>query len=928
LWKSRISIRNPQLNMPDWIQEIGRRLASLKLAPEREAEIVDELSQDLDDCYAELLAGGATEDEAYRETLAELSGRETLRRELRRVERRASEESIFRAEGRRTMFANFWHDLRFGARALRKTPGFTATALATLALCIGANLTIFAVVDAVLLRPLPFPEADRLTLVYNTYPKAGVMNDGSSLTNYYERRGRIEAFSGLALYREGGAVIGEAGSTERESVMQVTPEFFSTLEVGPVLGRAFNEEEMNYRADGVAILTDAYWRRQFTADPNVIGREMRADGVRKKVIGVLPPDFRFLSSQARLYFPLSSSLEERAPDRRHSGGGDTIMIGRLKPGATLAAAQSEIDAHNSLADRDNPEARMIAEAGFRSMVVPLRAHHVAAIRPTLLLVQAGVLCLLLIGGVNLVNLLLIRASGRARELAIRQSLGAERRHVISQVMTETVLLTLVGGLFGLIVVAGGIRILGALGADQLPLGAQIAFDGRLALSALIASVALGVVIGLPIAAFAIRSRLADALQSETRGGAASRAAQRLRHSFIVAQIALALVLLTSAGMLGLSLKRVMAVSPGFRPERVLSGRLSLPQRSYPNTAARVAFAERLTEEIRSQPGVSAAGVGARLPFGGYDGKSAFTPEGYVPRPGESPRGHYLYGVGGDYFSALGVPLREGRLLEGADLRRADRVCVVDEDFARRYWPQGGAVGRRLFQGLRPEPGAEAFTVVGVVGAVKQTGLTDEQGQGAVYLPYSNYFDDTLFVVVRLGAAAESFTAGGTPELFGKTLQNIVRKIDPELPLNDLRSMDARIADSLVARRSSALLIGLFAAVALLLTAVGAYGVLSYAVAQRNREIGIRMALGAEPRQIGGQFLALGLRLLTSGAALGVAGAWMAGKAMQGILYNMPALSLAPLAAALGVLSAVSLAACMLPARRAAKVDPLAALRGE
>jgi predicted permease len=827
------------------------------------------------------------------------------------------------------MFANFWQDLRFGARTLRKTPGFTATALATLALCIGANLTIFAVVDAVLLRPLPFPEADRVMLVYNTYPKAGVMNDGASFTNYYERRGRIAAFSKLASFREGASVIGEAGSTEREPIMQVTPEFFSTLGVGPALGRAFSEEEMNYEADGVAILTDAYWRSRLNGDPGVIGREIRVDGVRKKVVGVLPPGFRYLSSKAQLYFPLSSDLRQRAPDRRYSGN-SVHMIARLSPGVSPAGAQAEIDAHNATVELEHPhpQGKMIADAGFRSVVVPLRDHHVAAVRPMLLLVQTGVLCLLLIGMVNLVNLLLIRASGRTKELAIRQSLGAGRRHVVGQVITETVLLTLLGGLFGLAVSAGCVRLLGAFGADQLPLGAQIAFDGRLALSALIGSVALGFLIGLPISAFNLRSGLAEAMQSETRGGTAGRAAQRLRHGFIVAQIALALVLLTGAGLLGLSLKRVMALSPGFRPERVLSGQLSLPWKTYSNSSARVALAERLTEEIRRQPGVSAAGVVSKLPFAGGNIKSSFTPKGYVPQPGGSARGHYLYGVGGDYFSALGVPLREGRLLEGGDLRRADRVCVVDEDFARRYWPKGGAVGQQLFQDIVQLSDAEAYTVVGVVGAVKQAGLTEEQGQGAVYFPYNNRSDGKLFVVVRIGAAAESTAAGGGFESFGRTLQGLVRTIDPELPLSDLRSMDDRITDSLIVRRSSALLVGIFATVALLLTAVGAYGVLSYAVAQRRREIGIRMAMGAEPRQIGGQFLALGLRLLACGAALGIFGAWIAGRAMQNILFDTPALSLAPLAAALAVLSAVSLAACWLPARRAARVDPLVALRSE
>jgi predicted permease len=905
--------------MPDWKQEISGRLANLNLEAAREAAIIEELSQHLDDCYEELSSSGATAAEAYRETLSQLSESELLARELRRVEREVKQEPIMIGINRRgNMIADLWQDLRFGAHLLMKNPGFTLIAVITLALCTGANLTIFAVVDSVLLRLLPFPEADRLVTVFNTYPKAGVERDGCSITNYYERRGNIAAFSDLAACREGTAVIGEAGSTQREHVMQVSPDFFATLGVNLLMGRAFTDEETTYQTDSVAILTDAYWRQHFNADLNVIGREIRVDGFQRKVIGVLPPGFRYLSSKARLYFPLASNVRDRAPDRRHWGS-STEMIARLKPGITLTEAQSQIDAHNDAMEKDDPEAKMMAEAGFHSLVVGLHADHVASIRPTLLLMQAGVLFLLLIGGVNLVNLLLIHASSRTKEFAIRQSLGASRGRMVSQVMTENVLLTLVGGLFGLVVAAGGIKLLAALGADQLPLGARITFDGRLALAALAGAVLIGVVIGLPVAAYNLRPQLGIALQSETRGGTTSRAAQRLRHGFIVAQIALAFVLLTGAGLLGLSLKRVMAVSPGFRPESTLSGQILLPWKNYSSTAARIAFIEELMERIGSQPGVSAAGIITNVPLSGINIKSAISPKGYVRLPGESLRGHYSYGVAGDYFAALNIPLREGRYLEGADLRREQRVCLVDEDFARRYWPQGNAIGQSLFQGGQERPDAEAFTIVGVVGAVKQAELTENQAQGAVYFPYSHRPDGNIFVAVRTGVL---------PEALAPTLQNVVRGIDPEIPVNDLRSMGTRISDSLVARRSSALLIGLFAGVALLLTAIGTYGVLSYAVAQRRREIGIRMALGAQPWQIGSQFLGLGLRLLAVGTILGIAGAWMAGRAMQSILFNVPALQLAILVGTAAIIGVVALVACWLPARRAARVDPQVALRSE
>jgi putative ABC transport system permease protein len=810
---------------------------------------------------------------------------------------------------------------RFALRQLRKAPAFTVTALATVAICLGANLAIFGVIDSVLLRPLPFPKADKLVTIFNIYPNAGVERDGSSLTNYYERRGNIPAFSSLSIFRDSTEVVGETGSTQQEEVMRITPEFFTTLDVGPVMGRSFNEAETitPVENNGVAILTDAYWHQRLNSDPNVLGREIRVNGVPRKIVGVLPPDFRFLSSEARLFLPLTSRLEQRTLKQRHSGGGGTHMIARLKQGATITEAQSQIDAHNAAVEKDNPEAKMMAEAGFRSLVLPLHADHVRSIRPTLLLMQGGVFFLLLIGAVNLVNLLLIRASGRAKEMAIRQSMGAGRRHVVNQVMVETVLLTVVGGLLGLVVGAWGIRLFEVLGADRLPLGAHIAFDGWLASIGLAGAILLGVVIAVPIAWFNLSTHLANALQSESRTGTVSRVAQRLRHGFIVAQIALAFVLLAGAALLGLSLKKVMAVSPGFRADHVITGQFTLPWTNYPpGSSERVAFLDRLLEAIGQQPGVATAGTITNVPLSGDNGKTAVTSKGYVPRPGESLHGHYSYGITGDYFSALGIPLREGRFLTSADSHRSERVCVVDEGFARRYWPKGGALGQRVFQGSDSDD-AKLFTIVGIVGAVKQSELTEPQGQGAVYLPFLYRDNANIFVAMRTSQR---------PEAFADSLRKLVRATDPDLAVDDLRSMDARIAESLTTRRSPAMLAGIFAGVALLLAAIGTYGVLSYAVAQRRREIGIRMALGAQTKQIGVQFLSLGLRLLAAGTILGLIGAWLAGRAMQSVLFEVPTLHVATLLGTALVMTAVSLVACLIPARRATKVDPMIALRAE
>jgi predicted permease len=808
-------------------------------------------------------------------------------------------------------------DLKLALRQLRKSPAFTLTALATVAICLGANLAIFAVIDSVLLRPLPFPQSDRLVTIFNTYPKAGVENDGSSITNYYERRGNIPAFESLSMYMERAETVGDPGSMQQEEIVRISPEFFTTLGVSPAIGRNFTDEETDPQKN-VIILTDAFWRQNFNSDPNVLGRDTRINGIPRKIVGVLPPGFRFLSSEARVFLPIKSAMEDRGPKARHSNDDGTHMIARLKPGATITEAQAQIDAHNAAVEEDNPAAKMMTEAGFRSLVRPLHAEHVRSIRPTLVLMQAGVFFLLLIGAVNLVNLLLIRASGRAKEMAIRQSMGASRAHVVRQVMIETVLLTFTGGLLGLVVGAWGIRLLEVLGADRLPLGAHIVFDGWLALIGLAGAVVLGIVIAVPIAWFNLRSQLANALQSESRTGTISLAAQRLRHGFIVAQIALAFVLLAGAALLGLSLKKAMAVSPGFRADHVLTGECTV---SWDLQRERVGIADRLLESIRQQPGITATGTITNIPLNGDSGKTAVTPKGYVPPPGQSVHGHYSYAVHGEYFSALGIDLREGRFLTSADSHRAERVCVVDEDLARRYWPRdsgGGALGQRIALGDEKDD-AKLFTVVGVVGAVKQAALTEAQGQGAVYLPYAYRDKESIFVVTRTSQR---------PEAFAETLRKLVRAADPKLAVNNIRSMDTRVTDSLIARRSPALLAGIFAGVALLLAAIGTYGVLSYAVAQRTREIGIRMALGAQREQIGAQFLSLGLRLLAAGTIVGLIGAGLAGRAMQSVLFGVPTLPIAALFGTALVMSIVSLIACLIPALRASRVDPMVALRTE
>ena len=809
-------------------------------------------------------------------------------------------------------------DLRQAVRSLRRDKGFTATVLLTLALCLGANVVIFTVVRSVLLRPLPFPQADRLVTVYNRYPKAGVEHAGASVPNYYDRRGMIPAFTDIAMVRGGEVTVGDGGTPERVASSQATPSFFHVLGVQPALGRFFTEEENEYGHSDVVVLSDALWRSRFHADPGVIGTTMRINDIPTTVIGVLPRGFQYLSSDARMWQPLPSSKEDRAPQSRHSNNQN--MIARLQPGATIAQAQAQVDALNARLIKDDPFAKLVLDAGFDTKVDDLHADHVASIRPTLLLLQAGVLFLLLIGGVNLANLLLIRASARARELAIRQALGASRRQVAAQVIAETLVLTLAGAVLGLGVGAAAVRALALLGTDRLPLGASIAFDGPVALTALAGAMVFGLVLAVPVVWFNAHGSLAPVLNTESRGGTTTRATHRLRHALIVAQIGLAFTLLAGAGLLGLSFQRVLAVQPGFQPQHLLTGLVPLPWKNYKEDAQRLAFANRLLVELRALPGVTAAGLCTTLPFSHDVNDNAIIVEGYTPAPGDSVQAHFTYLVLGDYFTALGIPLRAGRLLTAADSQDKGTVCVVDEDFARRYWKGASALGHAIWDGPREAPDAHRFTIVGVVGSIKQTDLADQRATGAVYFPFAtNNAAYGQWVVLRTGQA---------PEAAGPELRRAVQRIDPELPVADLRTMTARIDGSLVARRSPLLLVAIFAGAALVLAAIGIYGVLAYAVAQRQREIGVRMALGALPEQIRGQFLLLGARLLLVGTVLGVAGAWLVGRAMHGLLFGVAPANPWVLGGTALLLGAVVLLACLLPSRRAARTDPLVALRAE
>ncbi len=807
-----------------------------------------------------------------------------------------------------------YSSLRQSLRRLGRERGFTATVLLTLALCIGANVSMFAVIDAILLRALPYEHGDKLVTVMNSYPGAGAERIGCSLPNYYERREAMESFASTSIQQGGSVIMGEAGSPTRIQRDRVSPEFFDTLGVRLIMGQMFTDENMVYSNAQVVVLTYEFWQDYFNGDSDVLDREIVLDGIPNRVIGVLEPEFRYLSGRARFFSPLASNLEDRESNQRHSN--NMNMVARLKDGVTPEMAQEEMDRLNERLLEDDPYAQMVRDAGFRTFVVNLREELVRDTKPILLILQGGALSLLLIGLANLVNLMLIRAKGRAKETAVRQSLGASPAHLTREILQETVLLSLVGGLLGLAVGVFGIQGLQALGADQLPLGGEIALDARVMLVSIAGAVVVGFALAVPIALMNVRRNLAPALQSESRTGTVSRGAQRARHTFIVLQIALAFALLSGAGLLGLSLQKALSNSPGFRPDSVLTASLSLPWKRYPEGAERQQFMKRLLAELRTMPGVLNAGMGSNLPFSNNNSNNATVVEGHEVLPGDSIRTHYNGFGMGEYWQALGIPLVEGRYLEDADLEEGVRVCLVDTTFVERYWPGESAIGRRLATDVTLTD-ENAMTIVGVLGTVKQLDLTDDTPLGTIYVPYSLRSQQSFYLTVRTGMA---------PDSMGNALRQLVLGIDPELPLDDVRIMQDRIDDSMLARRSPAILAGIFAGVALLLAAIGTYGVLAYAVGERSREIGVRMAIGAQPGQVLRSFLLLGGKLLLGGVVIGVALSWLAGLGMQSVLYEVVPYDVAVLATTGGLLAIVVLLASYLPSSKAARVSPMEAMR--
>jgi predicted permease len=815
-------------------------------------------------------------------------------------------------------------DLGYGFRMLRRNPGFAAVAVLTLAIGIGANAAIFSVINSVLLRPLPYPESEELVALFNSYPKvvpdlAAYGYCCNSAPDYLERREETEVFESVTMFAFSGHSVGAEGSPQRVTGLRVTPSFFTVLKTPPVLGRAFTESEAVLGSERVAILSHGLWQQMFAGSTSVLGQSIRIDGIQHEIVGVVPEGFDVFSREPRVFLPLA--FTERQKESRH--GNFAYMLARLKSGVTIKVAQARMSALDAQVLESNPEyAEFIERTGFATFVNSLHDEIVQTARPKLYLLQAGVACVLLIGSLNIANLLLIRSAGRRQEIAVRFALGAGRWRVTRQLLTESLLLALLGGAVGLLVGIAGMPVLGWFGIEGLPRAGGIGIDGTVVAFTMLTAVATSAVFG-SIAAFHVSSRNLEAvLRQGGRSGTSSRSKSVTRGVLVIAEVSLTFVLLIGTGLMVVSFAQLLSVDPGFKPEKVLTARLSLPDARYGGDDEIRTFTARVEETIGALPGVRSVGTTTLLPLSGDGNKSIVTVEGHVLASGESAPTPNNAWVTGGYFPTMGIPLLEGRLFDAGDGADSPLVGIVDREFAGRYWPGESPVGKRFHRG-----GADRWlTIVGVVDAVKMDDLSARERRGAVYFAQTQPSDGVYWPLRREMSLV--VRADAPESLLVNPIRSAILRIDPDLPLYDIKTLDVRMGDSLLVRRATMTLLLVFAGVALLLSAIGVYGVLAHSVSQRTREIGIQMALGAEPGKILKRVLWQGVRLLLVGLAVGLVGAFWLTRMIASELYGVEPSDPSVIGLVAGLLALVTVAACWLPAHRATRVDVVAALRCE
>ena len=826
-----------------------------------------------------------------------------------------------------------WLDIQFALRQLRKSPGFALTAVLTLAFGIGATTAIFSIVEGVLLRPLPFSDPDRLVVLSDILEGAKLGSNGEAGVTAPEirayRRG-TSSFENLGAYQPSSYELSGAGAPAQISASRLSSTIFPILGVAPLMGRTFTQQEDDGSAQ-VAVISYALWHSRFHGETDILGQKILLDRKPYEIIGVMPRQFEFplvpgQLNQSELWVPLSLTQDEL------TGAGAASwsfqMIGRLKPG--VSAAQAEQDAEGMAQEITRGFPAFMASLRIRAVVHPLAETIVAGARPLIRTLFWAVAVVLFIACANLAGLLLVRVIHRRREIAVRIALGATSAAVLRQTMVETLVLSLSGGLLGLglagLVLREGIRFL----PETLPRVSSITLDWQVVGFALAAAVLTGALCGLVPALSASHTGVNDALKEGGRTGSAGAGHARLRSTLVVAEIAVALVLLIASGLLMRSFEKLRAVNLGFRPDHTLTAFYNLPQRQYSTQASIDQFSDSLLRRLEQLPGVEDVGISAQLPGSGAYSSTAFLAEGYVAPSGEGLDLAWPDQVMGDYFAAEGIPLLRGRAFTQADTARSPLVVVVNRHLAEHFWPGQDPIGKRLRWGMEETP-TPWLTVVGEIGDIKQN-TPDAPVRYQVYQP----FNQNLASFGALAPADSLNAQGGAlvlrtkmdPEQMAGTLRAVVRQIDPQLPLTQVESMDQALSEAEAPRRFSAALVSSFAAAAVLLALLGIYSVIAFSAATRTQEMAIRLALGSQRASVIRLIVTSGARLGLIGCGLGVVAAIFATRLLRSLLFEVDPLDPAVMVLAAAAIFVLALAASLVPARRAAAVEPVRALRGE
>ena len=797
------------------------------------------------------------------------------------------------------MLPDLLRDVRLAIRSLTKAPGFALAAILTLALGVGATSAIFSVVNGVVLRPMPYPDSESLVMVWEITPQSGQFSVAPA--NFFDWRKQATTFEGLAALGNSDVTLQGPNGPEPMPGAYVSANFFKVMGVRPALGRGFTPEEEKPGGAGVIVLSHGAWQRRFGADPRVLGTTVSINGSQSTIVGIMPAGFAFPST-AELWFPFA--MDEAKASR---GGHYLGVVGRIKRGVAHERAEAEMKAIAERLALQYPD----KNAGESAMVVPLHEQVVGQVRPALLTLLAAVAITVLIACANVANLLLVRGSVRRKELAIRAALGASRGRLVRQMLVESLVLAMAGGLLGIGLAQLAIRPLRVLSAGTLPRVAEISIDLSVLGFALGVSLLTGIVFGLAPAWQVASAALVDVLKEGGRSSSGS-VGRWMRSGLLVAEVALSMVLLVGAALLLRSFANVTGIDPGFRPDGVLTFRVSLPNATYPDSPQRMTFYDALRERLEALPGVRGAGLVQTLPLKG-DYLLSFELKGKPQVRREDKRNANYRAIAGRYFETLGVPLMRGRTFTDRDRDGAPLVAIIDEAFARRYFPGEDPIG----QGIDIGNGSDGFAeIVGVVGSVRYDGLANTP-RPMMYAPLAQDGFGGMWVVAR--------TDGNPADLMTEARQ-VVRSLDPAMPAYSMKTLEDVISESIAPRRFPMLLLGLFAAIALGLAAVGLYGVVAYGVSLRTQEIGIRMAIGAGRGDVMRMIITGGMRVALIGVVVGIAGALALSRLMRTMLFEVTAVDPASYVATALMLLVVAALACYIPARRAMRLDPLSALR--